>query len=185
MVRWPAYWLVGCLVGWLVSCLSVDWFVGLLVGRLVGWLAGPLNLRRSLACELTAHLIRAWLAFEPLWRNIFYRDFQLQGILFKKWSWARFFRRPLYQCDFEICSTTPQLDPNRKPIWFCKCKLRYTVWVILESQLHHIQFWTILKQLFVFLPPSLPPFTIKAQLVSWPASFALLWLALLGCLHDC
>ena len=111
--------------------------------------------RRSLACELTAHLIRAWLAFEPLWRNIFYRDFQLQGILFKKWSWAWFFRRPLYQCDFEICSTTPQLDPNRKPIWFCNCKLRYTVWEIWESQLVHIRTWAILKQLFdSFLPSS-------------------------------
>ena len=26
---------------------------------------------------------------------------------------------------------------------------------------------------------------VKAQLVSWPACFALLWLALLGCLRDC
>ena len=106
-----------------------------------------LNLRGSLACELTAHLIRAWLAFETFWRNFFDWDFRLRGILFKKRSWAWFFRRPLYQCDFEIFSTTPQLDPNRKPIWFCKCKLRYTVWEIWECQLVHMRFWAILKQL--------------------------------------
>ena len=38
MVRWPAYWLVSCLLGWLVSCL-VGWLVGWFVGWLVGWLA--------------------------------------------------------------------------------------------------------------------------------------------------
>ena len=58
------------------------------------------------------------------------------------------FRRPLYQCDFEICSTTPQLDPNRKPIWFCNCKLRYTIWEIWESKLQDMRVWAILKQLF-------------------------------------
>ena len=162
MVRWPAYWLVGCLVGWLVSCLSVDWLVGLLVSWLIGWLTGPLNLRRSLACELTAHPIHAWLAFERFWSIFFDWDFQLRGILFKKWSWARFFRRPLYQCDFEIFSTTPQLDPNRKPIWFCKCKLRYTVWEIWESQLIHIRFSADSKKLFrSFLPPFLPSWMMK------------------------
>ena len=120
-------WLVSCLVYWLIGWLA--WLGGFFTSS-VAEIAWPLNLRRSLACELTAHLIRAWLAFEPFWSNFFYRDFQLRGILLKKWSWARFFRRPLYQCDFEICSTTPQLDPNRKPIWFCNCKLRYTVWEI-------------------------------------------------------
>ena len=124
--------------------------------NLIGLLVWFRHLRRSLACELTAHLIRAWLAFEPFWSNFFDWDFQLRGILFKKWSWARFFRRPLYQCDFEICSTTPQLDPNRKPIWFCNCKLRYTVWEIWESRLVHIQLWAILKQLLGSLPPFLP-----------------------------
>ena len=112
---------------------------------------------------LTTHLIRAWLAFEPFWSNFFDWDFQLRGILFKKWSWARFFRRPLYQCDFEICSTTPQLDPNRKPIWFCNCKLRYTVWENWDYQLVYIQFSANLKQLFVLLPSFLPSFTTSMR----------------------
>ena len=148
MVRWLAYSLVGWLVSWLVGWL-VRWFVGWLADWLACWLSSrALNLRRSLAGELTAHLIRAWIAFEPFWSNFFDWDFQLRGILFKKWSWVRFFRRPLYQCDFEILSTTPELDPNRKPIWFCNCKLRYTISEIWESKLQDMRVWAILKQLF-------------------------------------
>ena len=74
----------------------------------------------------------------------------------KLWSWAWFFWRPLQEGNFEIFLATPQLDPNRKPIWFCNCKLRYTVWDIWESQLVHIQFSVSLKHLKV-IPPSFLP----------------------------
>ena len=181
LVSWLVGWLVRWFVGWLadwLACWLSSWMASLLallaqiawlrfdglLGSLVGlltWfeLASPLPLIARI--RMIICLIRAWLAFEPFWSNFFHWDFQLRAILFKKWSWERFFGRPLYQCDLEIYSTTPQLDPNRKPIWFCKCKLRYTVWEIWESQLIHIRFSAHLKQLFVPLPSSLPSFTMK------------------------
>ena len=76
-------------------------------------------------------------------RENFNRDFH--G---KLGSWAWFFWRPLQEGNFEIFLEILQLHRIPNPIWFCNCKLRYTVWDIWESQLVHMRFWAILKQLF-------------------------------------
>ena len=131
-LAWLVGWLVGMLVGWSVDRLA--WFAWL------AWFARPLQEGNF---EIILKFCR---------RKNFKRDFPGKNL-----GWAWFFRRPLYQCDFKIWSTTPQLDPNRKPIWFCNCKLRYTVWEIWESQLNHIRFLADLKHLKVipsFLPSS-------------------------------
>ena len=73
-------WLVSCLVYWLIGWLA--WLGGFFTSS-VAEIAWPLNLRRSLACELTAHLIRAWLAFEPFWSNFFIEIFNYVGFFLK------------------------------------------------------------------------------------------------------
>ena len=88
----------------------------------------------------------------------------------KCWSWAWFFWRPLQEGNFEIFLETLQLHRIMTPIWFCNCKLRYTVWDILESQLVRIQLSASLKHLIESLPSSLPP----SRWFSWLAFFV--WL---------
>ena len=55
-------------------------------------------------------------------------------------NWAWFFWRPPQEGNFKIFLATLQLHRIPNPIWFCICKLRYTVWEIWESQLTHIRF---------------------------------------------
>ena len=88
--------------------------------------------------------------FSELKKLSIYREISLES-----WSWAWFFWRPLQEGNFEIFLATLQLHRIPNPIWFCNCKLRYTVWEIWESQLIHIRISANLKQLFVPLPPSL------------------------------
>ena len=73
--------------------------------------------------------------FSELKKLSIYREISLES-----WSWAWFFWRPLQQGNFENFLQTLQLHRNPNPIWFCNCKLWYTVWDIWESQLIHIRF---------------------------------------------
>ena len=153
------WWLVGRFADWLTGCLA-GW-----LARLAGWLAGWADWlagwlgksdQKTRKLKLPSNLQK--ISLENLFGSkIFISEIRSQKYPLGSWSWAWFFWRPLQEGNFEIFLATPQLDPNRKPIWFCNCKLKYTVWDIWESQLVHIQFSAILKQLFGSLPfPSLP-----------------------------
>ena len=160
--------LIACFLAcfsWLVCFALLAWFACL---TWVAWLAyclacctwlvwfDRLAQNCSKFCYTGYPRTRVILKF---WQTQTHRIFNLQGNPLYNWSWAWFFWRSLQEGNFEIFLVTLQLHRVPNPIWFCKCKLRYTVWEIWESQLLHIRFSASLKHLKV-IPSSLPP--------SWP-----------------
>ena len=94
------------------------------------------------------------------------------------WSWPWFFgSSPTYK-DFEIGLSTPQLHQIFKPTRLLTRTIFQPNTVFQKAKLRHTRFLAILKHLFK------PSSTILLITTSWPACFAVLCLALLGCLLD-
>ena len=116
------------------SCLTRHALLAHILARFalvcVSLLALTAWLRCNCLLDLLACVLR-WIAQDSLWTLLKYNFLTETAILvwcFGSWAW--FFWRPLQEGNFEIFLETLQLHRIPNPIWFCNCKLRYTIWEI-------------------------------------------------------